>query len=74
MAYIEHVTLLGVACDTRGCEAEFAARRHKNVFAARDLTRDAARKVGWTFWAGRSLRTYCPAHGPRPGHRMREVA
>lgn len=28
---------------------------------------------GWTFYASRSLRTYCPDCGPSKGHRMKNV-
>lgn len=34
---------------------------------------EALRKAGWQLWVGRGHRTYCPDHGPRPGHKMRQV-
>lgn len=31
-------------------------------------------EADWTLWVGlRGHRTYCPDHGPRPGHKMRQV-
>lgn len=61
---------LGISCDTRGCEERLTTNplpywgKEQNLFMVRA---DAA---GWRVYAGRGRRVYCPAHGPKSGHKM----
>ena len=71
MSIYEHHYTSGVGCDATGCGAEV-----KGAMVSRFDHRYARIAVsqGWTFWAGRSLRVYCPAHGPSRGSTMRDVS
>lgn len=66
-----------LTCDASGCSARVTSPRIDYTKAGVNIEvaifYDVAASQGWTFWAGRSLRTYCPDHGPRPGHSMHEV-
>lgn len=41
------------------------------VFDGMRYYRALAQSRGWTFWAGRTSRIFCPDHDPKPGHKMR---
>lgn len=66
-----------LTCDAAGCSARVTSPRIDNTKAAANVQvaifYGVVAREGWTFWAGRGLRTYCPDHGPRPGHSMRDV-
>lgn len=58
--------------DGSGCPARLDIE-DAEAFWRRDADNLLAR-AGWTVFAGlRGHRTYCPDHGPRPGHKMRQV-
>jgi hypothetical protein len=73
-------TLVGyvaVNCDATGCLSE-ATRRFDTRLGGSSLSAEKAlfaqlAAEGWTFWASRSRRAYCPYHGPKPGHGMYEL-
>lgn len=73
MPEILNTTILGVFCDVPECD-ESITGPEKNFSPGIDEYRDQAVRMGWTIWASRSTRYYCPSHGPRPGHRMRLIA
>lgn len=56
----------GVACDKKGCPAEI--REGEKRFA--DEYRDLAAARGWRRFVNRSVRWYCPEHGPGKKHDM----
>lgn len=62
MSYIEKFVVYGVRCSRRGCDMEIRpdGDRDQN---RREL--DAlANNAGWSKYIGRSVRFYCPSHGP----------
>lgn len=64
-------------CDVAGCSASVVSpvidRTHAGENVQRAIFFQEVARLGWTLWSGRSLRAYCPDHGPRAGHSMREV-
>lgn len=66
-----------LTCDAAGCSSRVTSPRIDTTKASANMQVSMfyceASRAGWTFWAGRGLRTYCPDHGPRPGHSMRDV-
>ena len=66
-----------LTCDSAGCSARVTSPMIDNTKASANLQAAifycTAAREGWTFWAGRGLRTYCPDYGPRRGHSMRDV-
>lgn len=59
----------GVRCDGKGCDAEVSGP----AVSDNRVYRQQAVALGWTLWAARGTRAYCPEHGPQPGHRMSEL-
>jgi hypothetical protein len=72
MTYREERTIDGLCCDAPGCERIFNMPCLPS-FDAYDYIREYASKDGWSCWAGRGQRHYCPVHSPKPGHKMRAV-
>lgn len=72
----EHYTVpefTGLSCDTRQCDArkDSADPIPWSVYCtARNQFVNEAVAEGWTIWAGRTRRVYCPAHKPQQGHKM----
>lgn len=62
-----------IDCDASGCCAQIVPPRTDWYVWSKALKEWFA-TTGWTAWAGRSNRHYCPKHGPRTGHKMRPVA
>lgn len=70
MTFREHCTIVGIGCDARNCEAIFEAGpvRYSGGYTVYE---GLATTEGWTGWAGsRTLRHYCPSHGPSPRAQM----
>jgi hypothetical protein len=70
-----HAGYLHVGCDKRGCPAndhEAYDPDKPMEEACRNLYGRLIRH-GWTFWASRELRVFCPEHGPSRGSQMRNV-
>lgn len=63
---------IGIRCDARGCGLELEAPESSSWKAEAAFWRKAV-ALGWTAWASRSRRCYCPNHKPSQGHRMRDV-
>lgn len=63
-----------IECETCGLVAKRYVEDEGYAFnpSIRAFQADMA-SVGWTFWGSRSLRTYCPDHKPKPGHKMRDL-
>lgn len=72
MSMMEHHYTSGAQCDATGCDAQFRWPMTASWFEVR-VAMQVAGQEGWRAFASRSLRHYCPDHGPRPGHKMREV-
>lgn len=73
----EHFTapqFTGMSCDTRGCTASKITEPLALYGVDRDEFVAEAVAEGWTIWAGRTRRTYCPAHQPKGKHKMRLVS
>jgi hypothetical protein len=71
----EHYTapqFTGLSCDATGCTAE--RRTDPLPSRAEDNFSYQARLEGWTIWAARYRRVYCPIHEPQPGHKMVRVS
>lgn len=66
-----------LTCDAAGCGASVVSpvidRTHAGENIQCAIFFQTVARLGWTLWSGRSLRVYCPDHGPRAGHSMREV-
>jgi hypothetical protein len=70
----EHYTVplfTGISCDATGCDAGLRTPEPLRSWSE-ELRRFMAQAdaAGWRFYVNRSRRVYCPAHGPRPGHKM----
>lgn len=72
MIHEQHYTD-GVSCDATDCKATIRGDQLKS-WPGRRHYQDQATAKGWTYWAGRTNREYCPDHGPQPGHKMRPIA
>jgi hypothetical protein len=70
---IEHLLVSGVRCDARGCTAEITGEPLPSYTGAQHY-QALAEAAGWSYYAGRSRRTYCPDHQPSPGHRMHRIS
>lgn len=73
MGEITKTTCSGVRCDRRSCTEEIRGEEKPSFEGVRFYERLAVER-GWTFWAGRGRRMYCPSHGPTKGHKMWLVA
>lgn len=72
MSTLEGMTIRGYSCDGNRC----TERVEGDAMPWRDGVHHyqaVARAAGWTFWASRSLRSYCPDHRPSKASSMREV-
>lgn len=65
--------IVGVKCDATGCDASLNISPSCEWFVWSKDYHDMLRGSGWTEWAGRGRRQYCPDHGPKDGHSMRQV-
>lgn len=72
MAELINLIYKGMSCDASRCQARLDCPE-TDIFSGRERHQEAAARLGWTIWIGRSRRTYCSEHGPKPGHRMSEV-
>ena len=64
--------IASVTCDATGCQAVKVPPT--DMFDWQPAFRWWLHVDGWSLWAGRGgQRTYCPLHGPKPGHRLWEV-
>lgn len=72
MSGYEGMTLRGYFCDGTGCAEEIVGET-MSYFDGVDHYRALARAAGWTFWVSRSLRSYCPDHGPSKGTKLRRI-
>lgn len=72
MTTITHHHTSGVHCDATGCDACFRWPMTSSWSEEREAMK-VAHEVGWRTFISRGKRHYCPEHGPRPGHEMREV-
>lgn len=72
MTQLEAHYLSGYACDKPGC-TDFIRGDELPYWEGREHYWALAKALGWTMWTGRSQRTYCSAHLPAPGHKMRQV-
>lgn len=66
-----------ISCDATGCEAKLTIDPPVGQW---DTNRQGQRIVekamvdaGWSRWVSRGSKEYCPAHGPRPGGKSRQV-
>lgn len=69
----EHYTapeFTGISCDTPKCGERLTTAPLPRFGKARRLFMTRADAAGWRVYAGRTRRVYCPAHEPRPGHKM----
>jgi hypothetical protein len=73
MAEIENHTISGVTCDRPQCEVRFTGPELPHFEGLAYYQREAV-AAGWSRWAGRDRRWYCPDHGPSKGHKMHLVA
>lgn len=75
MSFREHFIIDGADCSVRGCDAavEFPEGRAMYSLEARRKLELILKAAGWSAWAGRSLRLYCPAHAPGTRHTMRRL-
>lgn len=60
-----------IICDKADCPAKITIMGEYLAYAP--IIRRTIRNAGWTTWVGRGTRHYCPAHGPKKGHTMRQV-
>lgn len=72
---VSHAGYIVIECDKRGCSRgshEAYDPDHPLPVADRALY-GRLLDAGWTFWASRESRMFCPDHGPSRGSRMRDV-
>lgn len=62
-----------VQVGTRITEADFTTDKWRDERDARMRMLAIFHDTGWTHWAGRSSRYYCPDHAPKPGHKMCQI-
>jgi hypothetical protein len=72
MTVQQKVYTTGVACDSPKCAAEVGGEQLP-YWEGWDHYLDLAVARGWSVWAGRNQRHYCPSHGPSKGSKMRLV-
>jgi hypothetical protein len=73
----EHYTapeFTGLSCDKANCTTRKTTDPLPTWSSRREEFEAQAASEGWTIWAGRTRRVYCPAHKPQDGHRMRLVS
>lgn len=70
---IHHVVGHRADCDACGLYTQTVRQENLPARVSGRHFRQVLIREGWTFWAGRSLRVYCPSCKPRPGHKMRDV-
>ena len=73
----EHYTapkFTGISCDTPKCSERLTTAPLPSYSKEHNLFMARADAAGWRIYAGRGRRVYCPAHEPRPGHKMWLVA
>lgn len=69
MSDLDALGYYGVRCN--GCSAEHRGPiRLEGV--GNPYTAEAI-AAGWTAWASRGRRHYCPSCAPKPGHKMSEI-
>jgi len=69
----EHYTapqFIGISCDVPQCQERLTTKPLPWLSKEHDLFMARADAAGWRVYAGRTRRVYCPAHEPRPGHKM----
>ncbi len=69
----EHYTVpefTGMSCDATGCGERLTTKPLPFYGHEQALFMARADAAGWRLYAGRTRRVYCPAHEPRPGHKM----
>ena len=63
-----------VLCDAIDCDEQRESGWLDTRLTRFDSTfTDSLVVEGWTCWAGRQRRHYCPEHGPKAGHKMHLV-
>jgi len=62
MSYIENFVVYGVRCSHRDCDMEI--RPDGDQPQDRRELDALANNAGWSKYIGRSVRFYCPLHGP----------
>jgi len=74
MTYLEAHYVYGYGCDKPRCEATVEGPELRFCKGLTEYWAEAESK-GWTKWAGRSQRHYCPDHFPSPGKgsRMHQI-
>ncbi|MEV6879690.1 hypothetical protein [Amycolatopsis sp. NPDC051128] len=73
MAELIYRVLEGARCDARGCGQIIELPEPVSYFEGTKALEGLARPLGWSMWVGRTRRTYCRDHGPRPGSKLRKV-
>ncbi|HYQ69040.1 hypothetical protein [Actinophytocola sp.] len=69
----EHYTapeFIGISCDTPRCDERLTTEPLPFHGKEQERFMIRANAAGWRVYAGRTRRVYCPAHEPRPGHKM----
>lgn len=73
MGLLASFTYSGIRCDRHGCTSEITGPTMDGYTGGKYYRAKAIRR-GWQLWMGRSLRAYCPGHGPlKQGHGMHRV-
>lgn len=65
--------VIEVSCDATACPARLGINPDCQWYEWSPDYKRVLRDTGWSVWAGRGLRHYCPHHRPLQGHKMREV-
>jgi hypothetical protein len=72
MSALKAIYVYGYFCDQPHCEATVEGER-RTFWEGLQTYWAHAEALGWTKWAGRSQRTYCPKHGPGKNTKMHQV-
>jgi len=63
MTFIERTMIRGIRCDKQGCSRTILGEELPGFYGREDYD-SSAKAIGWSQWVGRSMRHYCPDHGP----------
>ena len=73
MAELIYHVLDGARCDASVCDEVILLPQPMHWHEGMPALEKLAKPLGWSLWVSRTRRTYCPAHGPRPGSKLRKV-
>jgi predicted RNA-binding Zn-ribbon protein involved in translation (DUF1610 family) len=75
MSYFNETVVIAhvITCDKCGFTLKVETNPRLQGFDSSRQFHAKCAQAGWTFWAGRELRVYCPDCGPSKGHKMSDV-